>query len=54
MDMPTLVPPIIDDEPQEPLGLIENPNGKPQVAHDDEYLAPFVEDLYLRQNEYKK
>lgn len=53
MDLPT-VPPIIDDEPQEPLGLIVNPAGKPQVAYDDEYLAPFVNDLLLRQNEYKK
>lgn len=38
----------------EPLGEFNNPYGKPQVAHDDHYLEPFVDDLYLRQNEYKK
>lgn len=37
-----------------PLGHFNNPYGKPQVAHDDPYLEPFVDDLYLRQNEYKK
>jgi len=24
------------------------------VAHDDPYLEPFVDDLFLRQNEYRK
>lgn len=24
------------------------------MAHDDQYLEPFVDDLFLRQNEYKK
>ena len=38
----------------EPLGEFNNPYGKPQVAHDDPYLEPFVNDLFLRQNEYKK
>lgn len=38
----------------EPLGEFNNPYGKPQVAHDDQYLDPFVDDLYMRQNEYKK
>ena len=38
----------------EPLGEFDNPYGKPKVAHDDEYLGPFVDDLFLRQNEYKK
>lgn len=38
----------------EPLGVFNNPNGKPKVAHDDPYLDPFVDDLYLRQKEYKK
>lgn len=32
----------------EPLGEFNNPYGKPQVAHDDPYLDPFVDDLYLR------
>ena len=40
--------------PKEPMGFIENPHGKPQVVHDDPYLEPFMHDLYLRQNEYKK
>ena len=38
----------------EPLGEFDNPYGKPKVAHDDEYLNPFVDDLFLRQNEYRK
>ena len=38
----------------EPLGVFNNPDGKPQVIHDDPYLAPFIDDLYLRQKEYKK
>ena len=38
----------------EPLGEFNNPYGKPQVAHDDPYLSDFVNDLFLRQNEYKK
>jgi hypothetical protein len=41
-------------EPDEPLGYIHNTNGKPQVVHDDPYLTPFTNDLFLRQNEYKK
>ena len=40
--------------PPEPLGAFNNPHGKPQVVHDDPYLEPFVDDLYLRQKEYKK
>ena len=32
----------------DPLGEFNNPYGKPQVAHDDPYLDPFVDDLYLR------
>lgn len=55
MEPPVIVPPVIEEEePLEPLGLIVNPDGKPQVAHDDPYLGPFIDDLYLRQNEYKK
>jgi hypothetical protein len=40
--------------PEEPMGYIHNTDGKPQVVHDDPYLAPFTNDLFLRQNEYKK
>ena len=38
----------------EPLGYIFNPDGKPQVMQDDKYLEPFLNDLLLRQNEFKK
>ena len=43
-----------ESEPQEPLGYIHNTHGKPQVVHDDPYLEPHMNDLYLRQNEFKK
>ena len=46
--------PVEPEAPQEPMGYIHNTHGKPQVVHDDPYLEPFMNDLYLRQNEYKK
>jgi hypothetical protein len=44
----------VKKEDMEPMGYIHNTHGKPQVVHDDPYLEPFMNDLYLRQNEYKK
>lgn len=38
----------VSSEPEEKLGLIVNPDGKPQVVHDDPYLEPHMNDLYLR------
>jgi len=35
-------------ESTEPLGYIFNPDGKPQVVHDDPYLEPHINDLFLR------
>lgn len=43
-----------DEFEGEPLGFIHNPDGKPQVLHDDPYLEEFRNDLHLRQNEFKK
>jgi hypothetical protein len=37
-----------DSKPTEPLGYIFNPDGKPQVVHDDPYLEPHTNDLMLR------
>jgi hypothetical protein len=47
--------PVVVQKPvNEPLGVFNNPDGKPQVVHDDPYLEPFMDDFYLRQKEYKK
>jgi len=36
------------------MGYIHYIGGKPQVILDDKYLEPFINDIHLRHNEYKK